>query len=32
MGINGYNYVNKFYTWDVVIEKISNGIKSVIKG
>jgi len=32
MGINGYNYVNKFYSWDVVIGKIVNGIKNIIKG
>ncbi len=32
MGINGYNYVNKFYSWDVVIGKIANGIKNIIKG
>lgn len=32
MGINGYNYVNKFYSWDVVIEKIANGIRNIIKG
>lgn len=30
MGLKGYDYVKKYYSWDVVMEKIKNNLKTII--